>query len=1097
MTEDVLPGPDSVQVPLEPPARPIQPALSRLGLAVLMVVVASLGAAIALWTSFAELRINELHRRMTLGLMYEIGVRSTTINEVGLREQLQGIAREHARNAKAMSETAKRLRAAGSGEADTLEIDAQLENAQARFVNAIQWPLRKLGQGNAAWWQGLDKAVESQMVGSGLNRHGAGAAIHGRGSHGEHGHDPDNSYKVMVEQKLLPTWHELMEQIEHKHEAVPKLALVVAMFVTALLFFTLADLRSVHRARAMIYQGVGVLISLAAVGAAIWWDRSSWLPLVAVLVIAGIAIGVGWRLGFFKQHADGETAHLPELEPRTFFGGHAMLRHAPEAREKLLVLLIAWTVLLSSIVGYRYAVASTHATGVSHRAFASEVAYNNRTAERHMLATNIGLMDTLQLFRTRLNCAFASQRVLQLPVGSTAQAIQVAELERDRECEPLKSKNNVARASFIDSDAVQFDSGDSPGAQILNSIILADRKGREGTPAQLFALADGYISLATWWERNASIHLLGLTIFAIALYLLGQGLGMGHGVASTTLSVTGICMAMLAFSLSTWQSFQAYAAPSPVPASCKLDKEEISRINRSPERAIEVAASLYTRAKRAHILAQTPPEYQNAATLYDCATAVRPNFAIAQRERAQAHADIGRSDRDGRYRSFLGREQIPTAAASQKRTLDVLDREGWWAPPSLLNSYGFNSTLLALVAAQPGQLDHAIEALKRGIAAIAPAGQSGGAHAAGKQTTSPDITLLRQMHLNLGLAQLAKGEKDAGIASFVKVVGDLKLADDPELLAATISDLHILQTFCPNLYKAGSSPQRCDEVGAAVDTVKQGLLTGSFGAPIASQARLSEIKTEVRPSRVRWSAMLQGFDPGRDRLTVLWLNQVSGWKVWRVIQPLFKPVDKAMLAKGGAIQGELIFDGNGFGCMPPGPYRAEFYLNGRRITNSDDPGIELKPYKQYRSREMNILFCHPANWTSSSFRENKDGRHLIRAFLNAKGKSAAYVFSFFSPTTGSNGVNADPLGRAWQILKKYSRSVPSDDAFRAAAAKFTGCKVPVPKASLLHKTWVMADGMTHVALVVRDFAPNEEACQVLESIGSFYYRGKAGELASR
>ena len=87
----------------------------------------------------------------------------------------------------------------------------------------------------------------------------------------------------------------------------------------------------------------------------------------------------------------------------------------------------------------------------------------------------------------------------------------------------------------------------------------------------------------------------------------------------------------------------------------------------------------------------------------------------------------------------------------------------------------------------------------------------------------------------------------------------------------------------------------------------------------------------MRASRVGWSADLSNFDASRDSLSVVWSAYSSDWKVWRVVQPLFKTVDPKSLPSSGGIQRVTVYDNSPSYCLPAGTYRAEFFVNGARV----------------------------------------------------------------------------------------------------------------------------------------------------------------------
>jgi hypothetical protein len=79
-------------------------------------------------------------------------------------------------------------------------------------------------------------------------------------------------------------------------------------------------------------------------------------------------------------------------------------------------------------------------------------------------------------------------------------------------------------------------------------------------------------------------------------------------------------------------------------------------------------------------------------------------------------------------------------------------------------------------------------------------------------------------------------------------------------------------------------------------------------------------------------------------------------------------------------------------------------------------------------------------------------------------------------------------------MKRLATSSPSDEAFRAAVDRFQGCDKAVEPNTVLSRVWRSADGLAHVALVIGGAAPGGQACEVLESIGSYYGRDNAQVL---
>ena len=603
-------------------------------------------------------------------------------------------------------------------------------------------------------------------------------------------------------------------------------------------------------------------------------------------------------------------------------------------------------------------------------------------------------------------------------------------------------------------------------------------------PSHLYALADGYVSLAERWETKSAWYILHLTLFAIALYLLGQSLGMGQGGASIALAIAGLLVTFGTFAAAV-TVHRDPVMPIPVlPANCKATGTPV-----------EMAASFYGDARALLDVATTTADYQKAADLFGCSLAARPDFGRAQYDRSRADSLISQGDIDSRYSNFPTKARMAEIADSDARTSRAIQDAGWTPTPRFLNSQGFNTLLAGIAASNLTTISEGLTILSQGIASGGLTASDGRTLDAVKvaKASDGDLSVYRMLYTNLGLGQLARGDRTAATESYQAAVDGLRVAEDRDLVASSLSDLNTLEGHCADLYGTAAA-SKCSDINAGIADARRILLLGRSGASSNSYARIGNVRTWVRASRVGWSADLSNFDASRDRLSVVWSAYSSDWKVWRVVQPLFKTVDPKSLPSSGGVQRVTVYDNSPSYCLPAGTYRAEFFLNGARVQGGDDKGVAVAGYQNYRSREMDVALCGPVDWKLSSFRQNREGRHLVRAFTNANDKSALYLFTFFSPKNPVDAETRSPVTRAWNLLKRFSTSPPPDDVFYRAVSKFTGCQNPIEPGTVLSRAWAAKDGLVHVAFVMGDYAPNGQACQVLESIGAYYDRSEAQPL---
>ncbi|MBK9238910.1 MAG: hypothetical protein IPL75_01325 [Acidobacteria bacterium] len=1052
--------------------------LTRTSLAFWMIVVGALGASVAFWIARTEQRSVAMHRQLTRGQMIELSLRQAIVGDWSFRAALEARQREHGARVDALQDNATRVRPVDQALAGQFDMQAQQERMLSRLTGTLLVPFRDMAAGpDVRARVDLQVADELSRLGFSKSSLPEGSSEAGPSVVADAPADATRAptFESVVTARELPVWRPFSEEIHHLHHHVPRLALGVVLFVLSLVCLTSADLfsRSPRVANAALLLG-GVTAS-GAVVAVLAWDLSAWRPLLVAGVFA-VVLGMIFRAtGTFAHSADGETAHPPEFEPRHFGGVHVTLKHAAHLREQIMLGLVAVTVLLSSVVGWWFAEAQTHANESTHRAFATEVQINNLDAERWLDASANLITPTLELFHARMRCAYATQLAALPPDGFSQNTQAVYARDRERDCGALTTTENKAKAEVV--ERVDFDSAGYPGTALFAEV----RNRGPFNPASLYALGDGYISEAELWERKAVTYVLGLTLFAISLYLLGQAMGMGEGAASSVLAVCGSLLALGTFGYAATAYWRPVMPEMTLSESCQTEGA-----------AVEVAAMYYGRGRALLDMATTGADYQKAADAFGCALEARPGFGRAQYDRARAASLISQGDADSSYTNFPTRSRVAEIRASQAETLREFERSHWTPTPRLLNGHGFNTILAALIDANLPLLDEAIAALERAIVGSG-IGTPEGVIDAVKLKAAPaaELDVNQMLYTNLGLARLARGERESAMKAYHAAVDGLRLSENRALVAGTLSDLNILESHCVTLHGDGSAT--CGVVAAGIKDARRLLLVGRTSSPRANGPTLTNLEAWARASRVGWTAKLAGFDGSADALAIVWSAYSDEWKTWRVVQPLLNRLESKQLATLNYPQQTSLYTAGPSYCLPEGRYRAEFYLNGERVETERSIEMDIRGFKDYRSRELDVALCVPGDWTRSSIRGSGESRHLVQAFSNAQGRAALYLFTLFTARDGGD-FERQSIERAWTLMKRLSTSPPNDEAFHAAVDRFQGCDKPIEPNTVLSRVWRSADGLAHVALVVGGAAPGGQACEVLESIGSYYSRDSSQVL---
>jgi hypothetical protein len=1145
---EIVQGP---QLPADHAAGNWPKAWFRPLLALTMVAVATLGAATAYWGAKAEHEAISLKLRMTMGRMIELARWAEYAQQYAAWTNLANDSQEHRNRGKALAERANLIRDSEPVRSRILDLQAQEEFALARVFHGYTYFLKRPDSDpKVSISDSLARDVEGELRGYGFDVESpkpassaskSGAAPTGSSSHAKTSEAPPPTD---------PMWKPLKGKIVWAHDVVRYLAGGVALFVLALVAFTFADVFSRHYRIAIGLATLGVLIAVGAtVGAVIVHLYSgahwrSWASIIAIYVVLGIAAGLAWRMGLLSAAAaEGHGLHADDVDARANRIAHLFLRHGGSVQSKVVIGLIAVAVLFSALTGTWYAIAATEREHFALDAFNDQVALAERISQSAFLATSGAFEPGVDLLKHRVRCASAVQREALARADPASYSGELSGVRRMLACEPLEEKQAKSAANIVDDgyrwdnelsprnylprDALakpfRIDSEGNPGRYIYHALY----HGLGDNPSRLAALADGHHALSAAWNERATVYLACLTLFAIALYLFGQGLGVGQAWQSQTFVAFGMLFMLVGFgwALLTWLDISPAGATrfarSEIPPACdppaKADHAKdpgvgVSKANppkdHAPEERNRLAAKHFGDGEGyLNTAAQLDPSlaaygYRKAIEALECAVAARPGFPRAHALLERTYGKLNSPQAGEAYNSLPTRSKLSQILIAQEKAHDAFVAIGLVPPRGIAaHDRAFNHLLLALLNGDKDALDSAIGLLCGHIKADGlPSGTSicrdRGPSLARNKTHSVH-------YLNLALALLGSDRAEEAMAVYKLVVGEFALAENKELTAATLTDLNLFREFCRTL----RSPTRCRALEKTVAEVKQMLVAGSVGPVAPAGAKLSNVSIWATASEVGFrgnldvgKATASSPRPESGKLTVIWYalepesTDPDQWRVWRAMPHLSRTIEVSKLERGsdGSIQVVEQYFRDRTDCLPAGTYRPEIYFNGVHFRDLDLKPIELKRSSVFRSRELNLTFCQPETWTVSGSEWKPE---LVRVLGQGSGQSrrtTAVLASYYAPRgEPAQALQARYLDRLVRTVVAPIAKIPIESLASAterilgSAVAFEACgKPPVPKSRVMHKSWVTSEGFVHVALVVGD--ETEEQCRILGSVKNFY-----------
>jgi len=784
--------------------------------------------------------------------------------------------------------------------------------------------------------------------------------------------------------------------------------------------------------------------------------------------------------------AEPSTARLPRLpKVNNWFGG-------------FVVSLIAATVFCSAFLTYLYTKEGGQANEFAAKASGEQLELMRSSSRQGVVAYRT-IESLVALREIRLRTVAAKELRASAAANGQREAFAIWDHE--------------ARRSQLASEAVANRIAPDPRDAQWKATVSRIFSGENGPeddpsfPAKLFigstiwmaaerlAMWDAYDDANTASEGRADVLLAAATFFAIALYLLGQSLGMGRdNYAGYVLTGTAGLLLLFGIGLAVYgleQEIPPVERMVTLPEACRTGDEAADLT------IADAAATCFARAELLTALARNPGDYDNAQKAYTAATGdeLRPGFTLAHYRSIGAMSQFPTLRRTERI-TVLDRDAVKAIVPREKRVVENLQDRDRAVPVLLRENFGFHEYLRAVDTEDATLLNDAVADLR--IAA----------------KNDP------QARFHLAVALLAAHRKDEA-ETYRLAVAAPSQNDDSRI--AAINDLELLREICPpGWHQDDPSPTPTSRPGKTVRTLRKRPMCQSDLNMVVNNREAAILRTlwhtkrsfsmrfahagleaTAMPGGIAWTLQVSPPAPaGLPLVMVVSRKDETERKNWYVVASLSGPVRSASeltRGEGATLIGFRNVLQRNAACLPSGAlYRIELRL-GRRVlagTTSRVPRT-LPSFGSVVLHEQGVAMCLPDGddgWTRFGVHPG----HLEASYRTADRVAGAELFAFFAPRDASD-----------QARRAFRRRAVDDALQRLLGRGIAGRGMPVADETCLHgpgmgqstrvaytfprldviaQTWSSKDGLVHVALVWRakksGLWARAVACRVLASLTS-------------
>lgn len=1088
-----------------------------------MVIFAVLGAVTAYRGARTEQDTVAIAEKLAQGELIEVGerqrLRTQTASAAALwaREDAVWWAGQALARSAESARRDKRL-----DEAAWLTMRAQEEFAAARAIRHVRAEFAS---------RMLPVDQENLRVAAALADMGFGTFVHFQAAEAAgdaaetKGHVPARPSAATCHQstgmELSQVWCATRARLEDLHGHVRTSSLVVAAFVLALTFFTISDASAKARWPQLKwwFLCVGLVVGVSAlVVVLVRDDGTAWPWLVGALVATPLAwLGLHYAVAYAERkhwvHPEkGEgSVHSEEVAfERAALRAPVLGHHIEHWFGIVTIVLIAAMVFVSAAVGWGYSVASTHADADAQEA---------RKAAAEMVIRG-ALFASRQSELVRELASTAERRVR---LGLANQRVQLAKfadaMKARHDDEETRHANELRsyRAQFsdletlMDADTLSVEGDPIHPSRLLWQFLRSrstdvppetdqargwrkdeERSQRSRNVYEAFAQWDLNSGRSVAWRSVATRLLAALTIFAIALYFLGQALAMEPTRSGYVLLIAGIVFGcfgvgsslvsaspmvrLSGFDEATPQQLEAVLAEAKCPAV-------YSDFSTGPERRYELAAYFFGIGTAIGDSRSDAGDLERAERYFKCAVALNADFAYARLKLAVVKSKLASLDFGEPYFGLPARDKVQ-GTADLKQARDLLQRAGLDLSTDQRSSLAYETALNALITRDE-------EAL---VQADATAQETLDLVTGGRILAQPHTAAL--LDFNLGFVRLARGRFDEARKDYK---AGLAVETGDAFRVSSLTDLETVWLLrCEDAATAAGTKFDCAGLRSALIDIRRAMLSHQPSGGQSPQARVkSQDDFKVSATANHLFAHLRGVDPEADDLWLVWSRLEPGWEMWRTLQRVSRPVtaprkqDDTVVMNAGTLSVRRSFLGSYWGsktCLAEGHYRADLYSHGTLIATRP-VDLAMPQMKAARFPELNLHLCLPPGWTAlpekAKAAEQRSNYGVVRGVNNGANKAAAFVFSFYLPTQSDGLTSCLVPSNALRCAISSLTSIKMISGNEPLLA-FEDLSASVDRRALVHRTWMTQDGGVHVVIARADSGTVNELRNLLESAETIY-----------